>query len=469
MARLNQPVKVPPVYTHEGATASRINYKQQLRRSVMSCLLWEREFYEEGEDIAKRIAELIPKVMPGIVCGIAIEARNAMKLRHVPLLIVREMARYDRYRPYVADAIFEVIQRPDELMEFLAIYWKDGKCPLANCVKKGLARAFTKFNEYQLAKYNRDGAIKLRDVMFLCHVKPTDSTGRSTRVERKKPIGRYKKLSESEQLLKRITINELKTPDTWEVALSAGADKKKTFERLIGEGKLGGLAVLRNLRKMQEVGVDEGVIAYAIDNMKTERILPFRFIAAARYAPQLEPLLEAKMFECLEGMEKLPGKTILLIDVSGSMDSAISCKSEMTRLEAACALAMLAREICDNVQVATFSSAIVAVPPRRGFALRDVIVNSQVHGGTYLGVAVEHILRTQTFERLIIITDEQSHDRVPAPSGRKAYMVNVASNANGVGYGAWNRVDGWSESIITYIRACEGLSLDTLGDGLSND
>lgn len=473
MARLNQPVRVPPVYTHEGATASRINYEQQLRRSVMSCLLWETEFYEDGESIAKRIAELIPKVSPASVCAMAITAREEMKLRHIPLFIVREMARHEKYKPFVAETLSIIIQRPDELMEFLAIYWKDGKCPIANCVKKGLARAFTKFNEYQLAKYNRDGAIKLRDVMFLCHVKPSETIYRWTKEERrtanlKTKYGKRRNLNQQELLLKRVAESELKTPDTWEVALSAGADKKATFERLIGEGKLGGLALLRNLRNMQQAGVNEGVIAFGLKTMKTERILPFRFIAAARYAPQLEPLLETKMFECLNGTLKLPGKTILMIDVSGSMDAVVSGKSEMTRLEAACALAMLAREICDNVRVVTFSTAVVEVPPRRGFALRDIVVGSQPHGGTYLGKAVEHVL-DEPFDRLIVISDEQSHDRVPSPKGRKAYMVNVASNANGVGYGEWKRVDGWSESIISYIRACEGLSPDSLGDGSSND
>ena len=39
------------------------------------------------------------------------------------------------------------------------------------------------------------------------------------------------------------------------------------------------------------------------------------------------------------------------------------------------------------------------------------------------------------YDRLIVITDEQSHDSVPAPRG-KGYVINVASNRNGVGYGA---------------------------------
>jgi 60 kDa SS-A/Ro ribonucleoprotein len=68
-----------------------------------------------------------------------------------------------------------VIQRADELAEFLAIYWAEGKQPLSAQVKKGLAAAFVKFDEYALAKYDRAGAVRLRDVLFLSHAKPVDA------------------------------------------------------------------------------------------------------------------------------------------------------------------------------------------------------------------------------------------------------------------------------------------------------
>ncbi len=59
-------------------------------------------------------------------------------------------------------------------------------------------------------------------------------------------------------------------------------------------------------------------------------------------------------------------------------------------------------------------------------------------------------------DRLIVITDEQSGDAVPEPQkGTKGYMLNVASARNGVGYGAWTHVDGFSEAIVDYIMAHE--------------
>src|SRR5208337_4458878 len=201
MARLNLLNLNFGARTHEGAPARNISPELQLRRSVLACLLWESQFYEDGVEIAGRIAELVPKVAADKVAGLAVEAREKMKLRHAPLLLVREMARHATHRALVAETLTRVIQRADELSEFVAIYWSGGRQPLSAQVKKGLATAFTKFDEYALAKYDRAGAVRLRDVLFLCHARPADEAQAA--------------------LWKRLVDNELATPDTWEVALSA--------------------------------------------------------------------------------------------------------------------------------------------------------------------------------------------------------------------------------------------------------
>ena len=428
------------LFTHEGARARRSTPEEELRRSLMNCLLWEDQFYEDGVSIAERMAKLVLAVAPETAAALAVEAREVMNLRHAPLLIVREMARYPSHRGLVAETLARIIQRPDEMAELLAIYWADvlgpmqqrKRQPVSAQIKKGLAKALTKFDAYQLAKYDRDGPVRLRDVLFLVHAKPKDEA--------------------QEKIWKELVDGTLATPDTWEVSLSSGKDKRETFERLIADKKLGGLALLRNLRLMQNAGVPRDTIASAIAAMRTDRILPFRFIAAARHAPDLEPELESAMLKSLKEQARLKGATRLLIDVSGSMDAALSAQSEMTRLEAACGLAILAREVCEKVEIFTFSNEVKKVPPRRGFALRDAIVGSQPHQGTYLGKAVSAI--DQKGVRLIVFTDEQSHDAVPKPVGR-ATMINVASYQHGVGHGDWQRVNGFSEAIIAWIAASE--------------
>jgi 60 kDa SS-A/Ro ribonucleoprotein len=432
--------KIVRAFTHEGARGRRFTPEMELKRSLMNCLLWEDQFYEDGVTIAERIKALVPKVPPARVAALAVEAREVMKLRHAPLLVVREMARHEKHRALVAETLAQVIQRPDEMTELLAIYWADAlgpmqqrkRQPVSAQIKKGLARALTKFDAYQLAKYDRDGAVRIKDVLFLVHAKPKDK--------------------DQEKVWKQLVDGELPSPDTWEVSLSSGKNKRETFERLMEDKKLGGLALLRNLRLMQKAEVPRSTIADAIEAMRTEKILPYRFITAARYAPDFEPELEAAMLRSIKGHARLSGRTRLLIDVSGSMFAPLSAQSDMTRAEAACGLAILAREVCDEVEIFTFSQDVVKVPPRRGFALRDAIIGSQPHGSTFLGKAVSEIDRKG--DRLIVFTDEQSHDKVPDPTARGT-MVNVASYQHGVGHGAWTRVDGFSEAVIAWIAASE--------------
>jgi hypothetical protein len=438
MARLNilKLSQLAPVRnlfrTHEGAPAVTLTPEQALRRSVLASMLWESQFYEDGVEIAGRIRDLVPAVEPARVAALAVEACEQMKLRHMPLLLVREMARHATHRGFVAETLARVIQRADELAEFVAIYWAGGRTPLSGQVKKGLAAAFPKFGEYALAKYDRAGVVRLRDVLFLCHARPRDA--------------------EQAETWRRLIDGSLATPDTWEVALSAGGDKLASWERLLAEQKLGALALLRNLRNMKDAGVSEELVLAALGAMKTDWVLPFRFLAAARYAPQWEEALERAMFRSVEDRPKLAGRTVLLVDVSGSMVAPLSQRSEMQRTDAAYGLAILLREIAEKISIFTFSNTLKQVPARRGFALRDALETSQPHGATYLGQALDRI--DERYDRIVVITDEQSHDRVPAPRAT-GYVINVASYRNGVGYGAWTHIDGWSDAVIDYIRELE--------------
>jgi 60 kDa SS-A/Ro ribonucleoprotein len=434
MARVNVGSTVFAGTTHEGASARALTPEQELRRTVLACLLWEDGFYEAGKTVADRIAALVPQVDAPKVAALAIEARTQMHLRHAPLFLVREMARHSTHRAFLRATLSAVIERADELSEFLALYWKDKRQPIARSVQRGLADAFRKFSAYQLAKYNRDNPITLRDVLFLTHAKPKDA--------------------EQGAIWKQLVDGTLPAPDTWEVELSAGKDKRETWTRLLSERKLGGMALIRNLRNMVDANVDDATIRAGLRSMKADRILPFRFIAAARIMPRFVAELEAGMLANLEGQATIPGMTVVLVDVSGSMNDKLSAKSDMTRMDAAAGLAVFAREICESARVFAFSDAMREVPAYRGLALVDAIKHAVPNGGTYLGQAIATLNSVAPCDRLIVITDEQSHDRVPGPKG-KGYLINVATNKPGVGYGPWFHIDGWSDRTLDYIRAVE--------------
>lgn len=422
--------------THEGAPAiPPKNPLAELRRATASCLLWEDQFYEDGVAIADRIDALVAQTDPADVAALAVEARTTMKLRHAPLWLLAALAKAGKGAK--ADDYAAVIQRADEMGELIAMHWKDGKRPLPAQMKRGIAKAFGKFDAYQLGKYNRKVTVSLKDVLRLVHPKPVGG-----------------KEGPQALLWKGIIDGTLAAPDTWEVALSGGADKKATFERLLADGKLGYLALLCNLRGMNEAGVDHALIKAAIIARKGAwNVLPFRFIAAARAAPMFEPALDEALCSQIDSLPVLPGRTVVLVDVSGSMGSALSGKSDLTRMDAACALASI---IPGDLRVFSFSNTTVEVPPRRGMAGVDAIRRSQPNSGTNLGDAVIKA-NSIGYDRLIVVTDEQSHQSVGSPlPGKRGYMINVAAYKNVVGYGDWTRIDGFSENVLRFINEGEG-------------
>ncbi len=161
------------------------------------------------------------------------------------------------------------------------------------------------------------------------------------------------------------------------------------------------------------------------------------------------------MLRCTASLEKLGGKTALLVDHSHSMDQAVSAKSEVTRFEAAAALSMILRETTERCRVFTFANRCVEIPPRKGFAMLEAIRAVRDPVNTMLGAAVRHIYSVfPECDRIIVVTDEQSADRPPHPQG-SGYIINVAGNKNGIAYGPWVSIDGWSEAVLDYIKEYE--------------
>lgn len=441
MARMNRGTSGTGPRTHEGAPAVQPrNAIAALRRSVCSCLLWEDEFYEDGTAIATRIHELAAKCDPQDVINLAVEARTQMGLRHAPLWLILSLFGRGKVGG-LRGAVTAVINRVDEIPELLAMYTESRKTrTLPRALIRGIQDAWPKFDEYQLAKYNRDGKVKLKDALRWTRPKP--------------------RTEEQKDLWGRLNRGELKTPDTWEVALSGGADKKETFTRMLKEGSLPYFALLRNLRNMAQAGVDHTLVSDAIVARKGAKwIFPFRYVAAERAAPGFSVPLDKALAASIAEQTPLPGVTVVLVDVSGSMEAKLSAKSDLSRMDAAAALASVIP--AENLRVFTFSYALVEVPARRGLAGVDAVIRSQMHGGTALGAAIEKIKEVvPNCDRLIVVTDEQSHDRVGAghaPAGCN-YIINVASYKNGVGFGDWTRIDGFSENVIRFIRENEGVA-----------
>jgi hypothetical protein len=184
----------------------------------------------------------------------------------------------------------------------------------------------------------------------------------------------------------------------------------------------------------------------------------------------MEPAIDQALCSAIGEIAPLSGKTVVLVDVSGSMDDKLSARSDLTRRDAAAALASI---INGDLRVFAFADHITEVPARRGMAGVDAI-NSVQRGGTRLFDAIAAVNAQVPHDRMIVITDEQAHpsagtlrinpwgqrleqsqiNHCPAPL-KAGYMINVASAQNGVGYGPWVHIDGFSERVLTFIHEYE--------------
>lgn len=468
MSKINPTVKTTKVDVNNrlaggagmyGAQQTNVEY---LRRLVMANLLWEDQFYVDGKESSDEISKLIPLCPPEEVYNIAKEARLVQKLRHTPLFIAVEMCKYYGTKPYVSKLLPEIITRADMLTDFLSLYWKqndsvDGKnTPIANCAKKGLADAFHNFNEYKLAKYDRNTAVKLRDVMFLCHPKARNEY--------------------ETELFKRVANRTLATPDTWEVALSTGQDKRETWIRLIEEGKLGGIAMLRNIRNMVKAEVPNDVIKQGISNLNGTMLLPLDFVKAWKMNPDYEKDIENAMIATYANLPKLKGRTLFIVDVSGSMNGNISSNSKFSRVDVASAMAMLAANQCENFELVLTAGNdglrkgkhLHVKNVEKGFGIINTIKREMTNlggGGIFTRQCLEWCKDNieGEFDRIIIFSDSQDCDfpekSIPKPFGKRNYIVDVSAYKHGIKYkGIWDaEVSGWSEHFLTYIAAYEGI------------
>jgi 60 kDa SS-A/Ro ribonucleoprotein len=435
-----------PLFTHEGAKSTPVNAYKQLKRSVMACMLWEDNFYEDGKSIVERIEELADKCDQLQVLNLALEAHDKGFLRHVPLMLIvcalknTKKARFAKKEIGIAGYIDKICSRPDQMTELLSLYWKENKKKaLPAQLKKGLAKAFRKFDAYQLAKYNRDNPVKLRDVLFLCHAKAKDP--------------------EQDAMWKQLITNTLPIPETWETKLSSGEDKKESFKELLFKGKMGKLAILRNLRNMRESGLTKQEVETELCK-RGRPLLPFQFLMAAQAVPQWEDIIDKAMIASMDGKPKMSGMTVVFVDVSGSMyGGTVSAKSQVRLQDAASGIAILLREVCTDYEFFTFSHHLAVIPPRQGMALRDAIDKSQGHSGTALGASLslfESKRNNIKIDRIIVITDEQHSDRLPRMNIDKCYIINVSNCKNGIGNkGQWTTISGFSENVIDYIQEIE--------------
>ena len=449
MASVNTRKRAKTVKTAGGTNTFKVSDFESLQRTVLSCMLWEQSATEDGVAIAVRIRDLIAKCDPAAVGRLIVKTRTEYGLRHTPMYMMVCMA---SNRTLTSDVVANTITRPDDMCEFLALYWsvnpKDA--PLASAIKRGLATAFSKFDKYQLSKWAGGSKnVSLRDVMRLTHPKP--------------PRG-------MKETYAALAAGTLSAPPTWETRLSAGESKNIVFTSLLEENKLGATALLYNLRNMVDAGVNRDLIASAIQRMNPERVFPYQFIKAVKHAPSLRNALDIGMINCLRQYEKIKGKTVVVLDVSGSMHRPLT-KGETTRLEAAAAIVAMLSGVCEDFRfyftagsdsACKHDTAKAAIEPGLGVAEQCSKASHLMGGGgIFLAQALDYVKAQEGYaDRVVVITDEVDTDNKLSPDkapafGKSNYIINIATDANGIAYNKFTHINGFSTGVIDFLIEAE--------------
>lgn len=481
MAKFNPKTKTSrKTVNHEGEVAYKLSPEMELYSSAVTSILSDK-FYEGSNSQLDRIQKLIPKVDPEFVAKLAVYARTKMYLRSLPLVLLVELAKEHSGDNLVSRAVNSVVSRVDEITELLAYYIQANKRTatkklnkLSKQLQKGLAKAFNRFDEYQFAKYNRDGAVTLKDALFLVH-----------------PSARNK---EQQALFDKIAEGKLETPYTWEVELSKGGDKKETWEKLVDSDKLGYMATLRNLRNMLQAGISYkhlGVVASRLadsEEVARSKQFPFRFLSAYREIKNevsgkstiILDALEDAMLASAQNIKGFDYNTSVMIacDVSGSMQTNISDKSKVQYYDIGLCLGMLLQSRCKNVASGMFGNTwkIINLPKKAILSNVDEYHRREGEVGysTNGYLVVEDILkRKESVDKVMMFTDCQlwnsNNDgsyisklwtkyREEVNNQAKLYLFDLSGYGNTPlsveGNGVY-LIAGWSDKVFDMLEAYE--------------
>ena len=335
-----------------GWTAYEMRDKEKLVTQVLTSFFDEPKFYGDNSAEIEETIKRVIKTDAKFVANLAVFARREFNMRSISHLLVAYLAHEVEGKPYTRQAVKGVSLRGDDVTEIMACYIDLFGKPIPNALRKGINDVLQGFDEYTLAKYKGDKkSVKMRDLLCLCRPKP--------------------KTAEQSNMWKRLLEDKLEIPMTWETELSANGNNAKTWEKLIDSGKVGYMALLRNLRNIINANPSNIEKVFAdIENpekVKKSKQLPFRYLSAYKEladigSSRVYDVLENAIEASIDNMPCFDGTTVIAVDVSGSMGCTISGKSQVRCCEIGFLLGLIANKICKNSIFFTFSTEIKKIP-----------------------------------------------------------------------------------------------------------
>lgn len=460
---------------HEGFAAYSMDPKSKLVSQVLTSFFNEEKFYGDNSDEIRETIKQVIKTDPKFVSNLAIFARREFNMRSISHVLAGYLANIPEGKPFVKRTVKNIILRGDDATEILAFYLATFGKPIPNSLRKALREVFPTFDAYTLEKYKGDSkSVKMKDILCLCRPAPLNEQQSET----------WKALLE----------DRLAPAYTWETELSARGNTKEVWEGLINSGKVGYMALLRNLRNIlnaEPSNVQKVLDRIADpDEVRKSKQLPFRFLSAYRMIQNesswnrgaaLEAI-EAAADCAVENLPKIPGRTIIAIDTSGSMRCSVSNKSDVRCCDISALLGIIASRICEKSRVFTFDNYLreMAVPKRNGI-ISSALEASHAGGGTDMTLPFNKLIEDKIdCDRLIILSDNECNEytydmryrnrdnlkpyvQVLAEDYRKLSGNNIWVHAIDLqGYGTQqfagpktNLIAGWSEKVFEFILLAE--------------
>lgn len=402
MSKFNAKKENNKAISYEGGSVYNKNLVEDYLNNLFSSFI-EDGFYESRQKKMERFLDLTIEVGNQLgnefLAKTSVFARNELGMRSASQLIASYLndKKFDNKRAYYRN----FCHRPDDIAEIFGAIDMMGQ-KRSHATVRGCGDYLAKLNEYQLGKYKMLGKeYNMYDLINITHAKSLSVDG--------------------------FMKGEIESPDTWEVKISTAkteAERAEEWIRLVKEDKLGYLALLRNLNNilnaMSTTGIDglllieDKIVSKLTDetSIKKSLVFPYQIYCAYKnmktHPFMIDNALDKAFRIACGNMEKFEGKSVIMLDISGSMEDRISSRSNITIKEVgACyAAALYISQDCDFVKFGTDAKSCSYNKIDNVFNIISNMCEEDKCGyGTYIGAAFAEL--DKHYDRIFIVSDMQ--------------------------------------------------------------
>lgn len=464
-----------------GHVAYKMDDRTKLVTMALTTMLGEPKYYGDTTDELIQLAEMLCRAGDvSFVVRLAVWARVRGNLRSVSHALIAVAARigsgeradHTRPSPVRAGARIIASQRGDDgtemLATYLALYGREEKGHNPNALRRGIRDALEVSKPFSVAKYqSRNRSVKLRDTLRITHPNAVRD--------------------DTTEAMGKAVDGTLAVPKSWETELSERGNTAEVWDELLSEGKVGVMAAIRNMRNIIQSGADIQPVLdmlYDADTIHRSRQLPFRFYSAYRelrdaglMSTKVSRALDAAMRHACDNVDRLPGRTAVLIDRSGSMSSTVSRKSSVMCSEIAAVLGAMSTFISDDAWVAAFCDDAKVVPMTGMGIIGDAALVPFPMGCTNMACSFD-LLSESGFDadRVIVLSDNEVNTRswMSGDYGYRTIQTKLDEYRAKVGHDVWchaidlqgygtqqfigskvNVIAGWSEQVLRFVSMAE--------------